>query len=145
MWPGLYLLQKKANVTGNETKVQTAMIYGALWDRTMQFIRKQNSVGKTTYNVDEENKNWHDKHNNSNILSKSGQANPGKTGDVALNIWDLEANGSEVTQEASGDQYRVIRGGHFRAGGCASSSSADRPYGGDSSLDTGSRLVLWIK
>ena len=92
-WYGLYYGAKNANVEGNGDYVQTAMIYGVLWDKTMDYIRAQKTEGNTTYDVDTANSAWH----NGSSVVKSGQAN---AGDVALNIWDLESNAREWTQEA---------------------------------------------
>ena len=92
-WYGLYYATKNANVEGNGEYVQTAMIYGVLWDKTMDYIRAQKTAGNTTYDVDTATSTWH---NGSSVVN-SGQAN---AGDVALNIWDLESNAWEWTQEA---------------------------------------------
>ena len=98
-WYGLYYVSKNANVTGNGEDVQTAMIYGVLWDKTMDFIRDQKAAEKTTYDVDNSTHSWH-KGPWIGTGSASGQANPNTVdsygniifGDVALNIWDLESN-----------------------------------------------------
>ena len=111
-WYGLYQAGKNANVTGNGTDVQTAMIYGVLYDKTMQFIRDQKTAGNTSYNVDTATATWHGSSNGHTGLVNSAQANPGTTGDVALNIWDLESNAYEWTQEASYSDFRIYRGGN---------------------------------
>ena len=108
-WYGLYYTSKNANVTGNGTDVQTAMIYGVLYDQTMQFIRDQKTAGNTTYDVDTATSSWH----SGSAVVNSGQLNPGETGDVALNIWDLESNAFEWTQEAYSTVNRVYRGGSY--------------------------------
>ena len=95
-WWGLYYAQKNANVRGNGEAVQTAMIYGVLWDKTMDYIRAQKTAGYTTYDVDTETPSWHDSWNGHTGIVNSAQANEG---DVALNIWDLESNETERTQE----------------------------------------------
>ena len=99
-WHGIYYATKNANVEGNGEYVQTAMIYGVLWDKTMNYIREQKAAGNTTYDVDNETYAWHDSSNGHTGVVNSGQANPGTKGDVALNIWDLESNAREWTQEA---------------------------------------------
>ena len=108
-WYGLYQAGKNADVSGNGTDVQTAMIYGVLYDEAMQFIRDQKTAGNTTYDVDTSTSRWHP----GSAVANSGQLNPGTTGDVALNIWDLESNALEWTQEAYSTVGRVRRGGYF--------------------------------
>ena len=106
-WYGLYYEQKKADVTGNGTDVQTAMVYGQLWNKTMEFIREQKELGKTTYDVDTETESWH----TDDVVRNSGQQNPAKdgdTGDVALNIWDLESNAYEASQMKNMEDYISI-------------------------------------
>ena len=93
-WYGLYYATKNANVEGNGEYVQTAMIYGALYDKTMDYIRTQKAAGNTIYDVDTATSAWH---NGSSVVN-SGQTN---AGDVALNIWDLESNAFEWTQETA--------------------------------------------
>ena len=95
-WYGLYQAGKNADVTGNGTDIQTAMIYGVLYDEAMQFIRDQKTAGNTTYDVDTATSSWH----TGSAVVNSGQLNLGETGDVALNIWDLESNALEWTLEA---------------------------------------------
>lgn len=122
-WYGLYLAQKNAKVSGNGINVQTAMIYGQLWDKTMDYIRQQNKAGKTEYNVDTPKSEWH---TGSGIVN-AGTANPTTMdeagniilGDVALNIWDLESNAWEWTQEASAKNNRVYRGCGYIYPDCA--------------------------
>ena len=97
-WYGLYYATKNANVEGNGEYVQTAMIYGVLWDKTMEYIRAPKTAGNTTYDVDTATSTWHGSNNGHTGVVKSGQAN---AGDVALNIWDLESNAYEWTQEAN--------------------------------------------
>lgn len=102
-WYGLYYLEKTTNyVVGNESTVQTAMIYGQLWDKTMDYIRAQKTAGKTTYDVDAPTGSWHQ----GSGAVNSAQAN---AGDIALNIYDLEANCWEWIQEAYSTNLRVIR------------------------------------
>ena len=100
-WYGMYYGIKNANVEGNGEYVQTVMIYGVLWDKTMEYIRAQKTAGNTTYDVDNYTSAWHGSANGHTGVVNSGQAN---AGDVALNIWDLKCNAREWTQEA----YRYL-------------------------------------
>ncbi len=102
-WWGLYVEQKKANVPDNGSNVQTAMIYGVLWDKTMDFINeKQSSYGTTTAHSE-----WHQ----GSSVVKSGENTASlSTQDKALNIWDLESNAYDWIQEANSSDYRVLRG-----------------------------------
>ncbi|MBO5412941.1 MAG: hypothetical protein J6A29_01310 [Clostridia bacterium] len=137
-WYGLYYAQKNANVTGNGEDVQTAMIYGVLWDKAMDFIRTQKAAGKTTYDVDKVTYSWH-----KTSVVNSGQANPGATGDVALNIWDLESNATEWIQEAESSNLRVFRGGFFGQNNYASHRNSNVPITNVTFFT--SRLALYIK
>ncbi len=105
-WWGLYAEQKKANVPDNGSNVQTAMIYGVLWDKTMNFIdEKQPDYGTSTAHSE-----WH---TFSPFVTKSGQRTIGlSTQDKALNIWDLESNAKEWTQTSTGSSsdWRDFRG-----------------------------------
>ena len=109
-WLGLYYLQKTTNyVVGNGTTVQTAMICGLLWDKTMDYIITQKTAGKTTYDVDATTESWHGSSNGHTGVVNSAQAN---AEDIALNIYDLESNGWEWTQERYNDttyMSRVLR------------------------------------
>ena len=138
-WYGLYQAGKNADVTGNGTDVQTAMIYGVLWDETMQFIREQKTAGNTTYDVDTATSSWH----TGSAVVNSGQLNPGTTGDVALNIWDLESNARDWTQEAYSALSRVVRGGDFYFSYGASNRDVYNPTG--TSTSHSSRVALYIK
>ena len=145
-WYGLYYFQKNANVTGNGETVQTAMIYGQLWDKAMEFIR----TNDTNYNVGSPTSAWHGSSNGNTEVVNSGQANKttvgvnGAIGDVALNIWDLEANAREWTQEADSTYFaRVTRGGYYRISYSASNRGSSNPN--VSVTYYSSRLALYIK
>ncbi|MGN1301048.1 MAG: hypothetical protein ACI4U9_00715, partial [Clostridia bacterium] len=142
-WYGLYYASKNANITGNGEDVQTAMIYGVLWDEAMDFIRTQKEAGKTTYDVDTATSSWHGSSNGHTGVVKSGQANSGETGDVALNIWDLESNAYEWTQEAKSSYDRVLRGGKYNDSYNASGRVGNFPTCNFS--NNSSRLALYIK
>ncbi len=137
-WWGLYAEQKKANLPGNGSNIQSAMIYGVLWDKTMEFIREQKNVGNTKYDVDHSTSSWHP--GSSGSVKNSGTAN---SGDIALNIWDLGSNGFEWTQEVYDSGIRVGRGGYYLYSGSASNRSGDGPIG--SSNGFCSRFALYIK
>ena len=92
--------------------MQTAMIYGVLWDKTMDYIREQKTAGNTTYDVDIVTDEWY---HGSSVVN-SGQANPGTEGDVALNTWDLASNAYEWTQEATQGRGRICRSAGSAAG-----------------------------
>ena len=140
-WYGLYYVSKNANVTGNGTDVQTAMIYGVLYDKAMDFIRTQKAAGKTTYDVDSSTASWHGSANGHTGVVNSGQAN---SGDVALNIWDLESNALEWTQEAFASDRRGFRGGYYYYSYSASYHSFS--YYPTYKPTTGSsRIALYIK
>ena len=105
-WYQFYNMQKTANVIGNGNNVQTAMMYGVLWDETMQFIRDQYDAGNTSFTVD----------TSPQFLGYvTGTVNSGQeyqfqseyadkdVEEFALNIWGLVGNAIEWTQEARND------------------------------------------
>ncbi len=102
-WWGLYAEQKKANVPENGSNVQTAMIYGVLWDKTMDFIDEKDS----NYETETSHGDWYSVES----VVLSGQATKSMTQkDVALNIWDLDSNVKEWTQESDSYITRIFRG-----------------------------------
>ena len=107
-WYGLYYLQKTTDyVVGNGTKVQTAMIYGQLWDKMLEYFDSEgNGKSKTDYTTTNLDSLKSDSKVNLSGISTYGDDNHS---DVILNIYDLRANGTEWTQEASPNSWRVMR------------------------------------
>ena len=104
----------------------------------MQLIRDQKTAGNTTYDVDTATSGWH-----TGSAVNSAQANPGATGDVALNIWDLESNAFEWTQEAYYSDYRVSRGGFYYYSFEASGRVDDVPA--TDGIYYSARVALYVK
>ena len=112
-WYDLYEEQKSANIEGNGTNIQTAMIYGILWDETMAFI----DLKDDNYDINTWDSNWGYTYSNVEASQTNySLAGIKNTSDVALNIWGLASNFGEWTQESAVETGRVIRG-HASPGG----------------------------
>ena len=106
-WWGLYYAQRRTNVVGLGTAVQTNMIWGQQWDKMIEYFGShsidysETKVG-TLLTTGEQN---------------SGQAkysyNGATINDVIYNIYDLRGNTMDWTAEESYDTFRVFRGGHW--------------------------------
>ena len=101
-WYGMYYAQKTTDyIVGNEQNVQSAMIYGQLWDKVMAFVNgKTDGSGKNTFNINSQNSLRH-----TGLKANSGQNN----NDLVANIYDLEGNCYDWTQEAYSTYERVKR------------------------------------
>ena len=129
--------------------VTSEMIWGCQWDAMLKFIlkgkdaehvtSKEKYVGHTT--TDFETKPY-----------KTGGTNysevyTGKVGysDIASNIYDLEGNVAERTQEAYDVHIRVSRGGHCYYNGSVSPSVRDDTLTPTNTSNyRGSRLALYV-
>ena len=157
-----YSLYNKCLTLNKGTNTETSMMYGALWDATMQWLAKSNiSVGHTgnttsgygnyyTENVTVSN----NKETNSTTIKvkASGTATILQTGQTSYtskkNIYDLSGNCCEWTQEAYGNSERVIRGRDYYCNDSDQkdySASRNTRYPTDSSEYSSSRSQLYIK
>ena len=140
-----YTMYKKCKtLKGSNNKVETGMIWGSQWDRTLMWLVE--SGNKTKEEICDSS-NWGNYRNN----TESGAGNKRPTGYSeswkANNIYDLAGNVYERTMEASGANGRVRRGGDCYDHGA---SRQARYRDGDSptySFDSlgGCRAVLYIK
>ena len=129
-----YRLYKKANEYTIKTSVKSQMIWGSQYDAMLNFaLSNGNDSSKVDVNTNG---------NHSGRLLKTGTW----TGSDSINnIFDLEGNLFEWTQEASSTSGRVYRGGVFISDDTISPSNRFNygPFYTDN-ID-GSRLGLYIK
>ena len=112
--------------SNNVQVTESSMMYGSLWDATMQWLVKSGiSVGYTNYGTYGDYGNFYGKYvivsnnNESNRttikVKDSSKAIKLQTGQTSYtrsnNIYDLSGNCYDWTQEASGNGKRVCRGG----------------------------------
>ena len=122
---------------------ESGMIYGCLWDATMQWLTTANySVGYTgnTYSGYGNYKTEAVKVENADVTitikakSISQKLATGQTSYTkSNNVFDLSGNCNDWTQEASNTSYRVCRGGNFNGSGITNTYSASRGWS-DTSL-----------
>lgn len=140
-WWGLYYVCRHANIEGNESVVQTNMVWGQQWDKMIAYFdSKSISYSKIDLGI----------YNKPNSIQPSGKAeyinisnNEDIINDKIYNIYDLRMNAWDWTAEASYTNCRVKRGGH-----CNSSKSASYRSGNSPDLNgSGSctRLTLYIR
>ena len=110
--------------SNNMQITESSMMYGALWDATMQWLANSNiSVGYTGNdtsgygNYKEENVIVSNENNNTIKVKSSGTSTKLQTGQTSYtgrkNIYDISGNCLEWTQEANGTYLRVARGGGY--------------------------------
>ena len=132
VWETFYENCKKL---ANGSKVKTQMIWGLQWDATCKWL--ENSGFSITNPV-----TWGNYNNN----TVDGHGSPQNTGFSenwkANNIYDFAGNYAELTQEASGQQYRIARGGYYEYGDLFSSYAL--LLGSLSPIYMGTRPTLYL-
>ena len=99
-WYGLYNHMRTTMGTLN-----SQMIWGCQYDQAIKFI-KQN---KGTNDLDPEI-------GHADIYLATSRGTSGAVaGDIMKNIYDLEGNFCELTAQADGTGYRVLRGGNYNS------------------------------
>ena len=120
-----YALYNKCLTLNKGTNTETSMMYGALWDATMQWLTKSNIsvgyTGQTTsgygnyYNENVTVSNNKETNSTTIKVKASGTIRKLQTGQTSYtgrkNIYDLSGNCYDWTQEANDKGYRVLRGG----------------------------------
>ena len=144
-------------LTLGNSYTESGMIYGCLWDATLQWLARSGywvgSSGKTYSGY-------------GNYKSEAVKVNSGAveitvkpqnisqillTGQTSYtnsyNIYDLSGNGTDWTQEATGTNARVSRGGVYSVNSSSSTYSASRgaPYATSTSNTSSSRASFYIK
>ena len=125
-WYTMY--EKCKNLEGTNENVETSMIWGSLWDETLQWLVDSEatiSTGETIdYTLINNSTNWGNYSNatfeyttTSGGTSTKSSSTRIPTGSAdytkANNIYDLAGNVYDWTLEAYSTSYRVVRGGYY--------------------------------
>ena len=170
-WYKMYELCK--NLAGEKGNVQTSIIWGSLWDETLQWLLESDAQIKegnnetrsiTERDVNSDSKNWGNymsatfdyittngkiatKSENSIIKISTGSSEYTK----ANNIYDIAGNVRDWTLETGRTNARVCRGGYYYYENANSDHAGARwtfssePSDNYYSSDTGCRAILLIK
>ncbi len=143
-WYEMY--KKCKELKGNNNKVETSMILGSQWDRTLMWLVE--SGDKTKEQICN-SRDW------GNYYDSTGEAEAGNgtirpTGYSeswkANNIYDLAGNVYDWTMEANSSNNRVLRGGYYYCSGGSNPARDRGSYSPTSSYSyCGCRGVLYIK
>ena len=154
-WYNMY--KRCKNIKGANTNVETGMIWGNQWDRTLMWLIETGS--KTKEQIADDSTSWGNYYNatfeyvnssGSTATKNEGSSTRIPTGSAeytkANNIYDLAGNVRDWTMEAYSTYFRVYRGG-----GCSSNGDDVPAYYRSYSFPTssvnvyGCRSALYIK
>ena len=154
-WYNMY--KRCKNIKGANTNVETGMIWGNQWDRTLMWLIETGS--KTKEQIADDSTSWGNYYNatfeyvnssGSTATKNEGSSTRIPTGSAeytkANNIYDLAGNVRDWTMEAYSTYGRVSRGGYYGISG--GSYPADYRYSNvpaSSSYVYGCRSALYIK
>ena len=154
-WYNMY--KRCKNIKGANTNVETGMIWGNQWDRTLMWLIETGS--KTKEQIADDSTSWGNYYNatfeyvnssGSTATKNEGSSTRIPTGSAeytkANNIYDLAGNVRDWTMEAISTYYRVYRGGNYFNDGDdypADDRSSSNPT--NSSYIYGCRSALYIK
>ena len=154
-WYNMY--KRCKNIKGANTNVETGMIWGNQWDRTLMWLIETGS--KTKEQIADDSTSWGNYYNatfeyvnssGSTATKNEGSSTRIPTGSAeytkANNIYDLVGNVRDWTMEAYSTYGRVSRGGYYYSSG--DGNPADYRDGYDptnSYYDYGCRSALYIK
>ena len=154
-WYNMY--KRCKNIRGANTNVETGMIWGNQWDRTLMWLIETGS--KTKEQIADDSTSWGNYYNatfeyvnssgstatkneNSSTRIPTGSAEYTK----ANNIYDLAGNVRDWTMEAHSASYRVYRGGDFGSNGdYGPAGNRNVNYPTYSVVNYGCRSALYIK
>ena len=131
------------NLRGSNTNVETGMIWGNQWDRTLMWLIE--SGNKTKEEICNST-SWGNYSNNTETGHGSRQSTGYSENWKANNIYDLAGNVWEWTMETYYTDHRVYRGGSYSSNGSyspASGRNLNRPTNFNGSI--GVRGALYIK
>ena len=160
-WYSMY--EKCKTLSDNNNNIETGMIWGNQWDRTMMWLMecnaKDETTGKSKEEVISDSTSWGNYYNATFTYTNSSGSTATKnqnssvripTGSTeytkANNIYDLAGNVYDWTMEAYSTDIRVLRGGYYNNVGDdrpASYRSSSNPYSSRSYY--GCRAALYIK
>ena len=125
-WYNMY--KRCKNIKGANTNVETGMIWGNQWDRTLMWLIETGS--KTKEQIADDSTSWGNYYNatfeyvnssGSTATKNEGSSTRIPTGSAeytkANNIYDLVGNVRDLTMEASSTSSRVYRGGYYSSNG----------------------------
>ena len=155
-WYNMY--KRCKNIKGANTNVETGMIWGNQWDRTLMWLIETGS--KTKEQIADDSTSWGNYYNatfeyvnssGSTATKNEGSSTRIPTGSAeytkANNIYDLVGNVRDWTMEASSTYGRVYRGGNCVSNGDSYPAGSRYGYGSPtlSDVDYGCRSALYIK
>ena len=154
-WYNMY--KRCKNIKGDNTNVETGMIWGNQWDRTLMWLIETGS--KTKEQIADDSTSWGNYNNatfeyvNSSGSTVTKNENSGTkipTGNTeytkANNIYDLAGNVYDWTMEAYSTSIRVYRGGYYiNYGDNYPADYRGSNYPTSSSYGYGCRSALYIK
>ena len=154
-WYNMY--KRCKNIKGANTNVETGMIWGNQWDRTLMWLIETGS--KTKEQIADDSTSWGNYNNatfeyvNSSGSTVTKNENSGTkipTGNTeytkANNIYDLAGNVYDWTMEADSTSCRVSRGGYCYYNGYNNPADYRLSYNPTSSNNNyGCRSALYIK
>ena len=154
-WYNMY--KRCKNIKGANTNVETGMIWGNQWDRTLMWLIETGS--KTKEQIADDSTSWGNYYNatfeyvnssGSTATKNEGSSTRIPTGSAeytkANNIYDLVGNVRDLTMEAYSTFSRVSRGGYYSYNG--DNYPADYryyDYPTNSVYNYGCRSALYIK
>lgn len=137
-WYNMY--KRCKNIKGDNTNVETGMIWGNQWDRTLMWLIETGS--KTKEQIADDSTSWGNYNNatfeyvNSSGSTATKNENSSTripTGSTeytkANNIYDLAGNVWDWTMEAYGTRSRVSRGGYYYGSGDSYPAGDRNSYG----------------
>ena len=153
-WYNMY--KRCKNIKGANTNVETGMIWGNQWDRTLMWLIETGS--KTKEQIADDSTSWGNYYNatfeyvnssGSTATKNEGSSTRIPTGSAeytkANNIYDLVGNVRDWTMEAYSTNYRVYRGGIYSNHGYSSPADYRYYYNPSSYYYCGCRSALYIK
>ena len=154
-WYNMY--KRCKNIKGANTNVETGMIWGNQWDRTLMWLIETGS--KTKEQIADDSTSWGNYYNatfeyvnssGSTATKNEGSSTRIPTGSAeytkANNIYDLVGNVRDWTMEANSTLSRVYRGGYYNGNGDNSPADYRSYYYPTGSHNYyGCRSALYIK
>ena len=154
-WYNMY--KRCKNIKGANTNVETGMIWGNQWDRTLMWLIETGS--KTKEQIADDSTSWGNYYNatfeyvnssGSTATKNEGSSTRIPTGSAeytkANNIYDLVGNVRDWTMEALSTYVRVCRGGYYvNDGDDGPAGYRNYNYPTGSSSNYGCRSALYIK